>query len=44
MPIAFPRSSLGKTTITIERVAGITKAAPNPIAALAIITSFDESA
>ena len=41
IPTALPLSSGGNTTTMIDRVAGITRAAPSPIRALAPITCSD---
>jgi hypothetical protein len=38
IPMALGRSDLGNTVTTMERVAGITKAAPRPMTARAAIT------
>ena len=40
IPIAFPRSSRGKTFVMIESVAGMMSAAPTPIAARIAISWF----
>ena len=40
MPIAFARSSRGKTSVRMESVAGITSAAPTPCSARNTIRVF----